>query len=307
MADELESVATENERMRQESANLRERLEQFESLESSIQAALVHAEQAANDLRQTAVQEAEDLRESSRREVEILRQSLQREAENLRQSADREAELTVQEAQVQAHQVLAEASARIERLQESYESLRDVKRRFTGDFRRLLESYLEAIDEAEVAPAWPAEESPRRAIGGPTDSPEPLEDESSAGDPEAGDTETAEIPLSVVPEEEHDAPAAGSVEPGVDEVPETEEPEYDPSSLETGPPEEEEFPRDSGAGEDVEWEEPMPDETKVENGTEDIRGAGETNGDEAVPEDAGDETGDENRMFRASRYLRRRD
>lgn len=265
--------------MRQEISYLRERLEQFESLESSIQAALVHAEQAANDLRQSAVQEAEDLRESSRREVESLQQSLQLEAENLRQSANREAELTVQEARLQAQQVFAEASARIEDLQESYESLRNVKRRFAGDFRRLLESYLESVEETESTLS--VQEPQLRGITG--------------GSPE-GEEATGAIEVTM------SEPGERGGEVGKD--PETEEPEFDPSSLENEPPDEKEFPGEPGAEEEVDREEPMPDgEASHEDATEDLWGVGKIGEDDDFPEDGEDE----NRMFRASRYLRRRD
>src|SRR5919202_3877031 len=85
VADEFERAYTDNSRMREEISSLRERLQQFEDLEGSIRAALVHAEQAANDLRRTANLEAEDVRKS----------------------AAREAELTIREAQTRSHQMLA--------------------------------------------------------------------------------------------------------------------------------------------------------------------------------------------------------
>src|SRR3712207_1647491 len=93
VADEFERTYTENSRLREEVSSLRERLQQFEELEGSIRAALVHAEQAANDLRRTAASEADDVRNS----------------------ANREADLTIREAQARAHQMLAESSARVER------------------------------------------------------------------------------------------------------------------------------------------------------------------------------------------------
>src|SRR3712207_9409973 len=86
VADEFERTYTENSRMREEISSLRERLQQFEELEGSIRAALVHAEQAASDLRRTATQEAEDLRLSANREAEHLRKSAAQEAELDRKS-----------------------------------------------------------------------------------------------------------------------------------------------------------------------------------------------------------------------------
>src|SRR3712207_3463086 len=71
VADEFERAYTDNSRMREEISSLRERLQQFEELEGSIRAALVHAEQAAEDLRRSATQEAEDLRRSAGREADL--------------------------------------------------------------------------------------------------------------------------------------------------------------------------------------------------------------------------------------------
>ena len=99
VADEFERSYTENQRMREEVSSLRDRLQQFEDLEGSIRAALVHAEQASNDLRRAATEEAE----------------------GIKQSAQREAEFTIREAQSRSHQMLADTSSRIERVQDSYD------------------------------------------------------------------------------------------------------------------------------------------------------------------------------------------
>ena len=137
VADEFERTYTENQRMREEVTSLRERLQQFEDLEGSIRAALVHAEQASNDLRVSASQEAEDVRRSARRDAEI----------------------TVQEAQARSRQMLADSSARIERVQGSYEALQEAKRGFTNDFRNLLKTYMDVMENMEVASAKEIEAS----------------------------------------------------------------------------------------------------------------------------------------------------
>ncbi len=142
VADEFERSYTENSRMREEISSLRERLQQFEELEGSIRAALVHAEQAANDLRRTATQEAEDVR----------------------LSANREAEFTIREAKTRSHQMLADTSARVERIQQSYEAMQEAKRNFMNDFRHLLKSYMEVMDKVEVASAKEIEASLRERL-----------------------------------------------------------------------------------------------------------------------------------------------
>src|SRR5919205_2755593 len=131
VADEFERAYSDNSRMREEISSLRERLQQFEDLEGSIRAALVHAEQAADDLRRAASSEAEDLR----------------------QSAQREADFTIREAQTRSHQMLADSSSRIERVQDSYEALQEAKKSFTNDFRHLLKTYTDMVDTIEVSSA----------------------------------------------------------------------------------------------------------------------------------------------------------
>jgi cell division initiation protein len=142
VGDEFERNYTENQRMREEVSNLRDRLQQFEDLEGSIQAALVHAEQASNDLRRAATQEAE----------------------GIKQSAQREADFTIREAQSRSHQMLADSSARIERVQDSYDGLQEAKRSFANEFRHLLKTYTDMMENMEVASAREIEASLRERL-----------------------------------------------------------------------------------------------------------------------------------------------
>ena len=142
VADEFERNSTENQRMREEVSSLRDRLQQFEDLEGSIRAALVHAEQASNDLRRAASSEAEDLR----------------------QSAQREADFTIKEAQTRSHRMLADSSSRIERVQDSYEALQEAKKSFTNDFRHLLKTYMDMMETMETSSARQIEASLRERL-----------------------------------------------------------------------------------------------------------------------------------------------
>jgi cell division initiation protein len=142
VADEFERNYTENQRMREEVSSLRDRLQQFEDLEGSIRAALVHAEQASSDLRRAATQEAE----------------------GLKQSAQREADFTIREAQSRSHQMLADSSARIERVQDSYTALQEAKLRFANDFRHILKTYTDVMENMEVASAREIETSLRERL-----------------------------------------------------------------------------------------------------------------------------------------------
>src|ERR671911_546619 len=114
VADEFERNYTENQRMREEVSSLRDRLQQFEDLEGSIRDALVHAEQASNDLRRAATQEAE----------------------GIKQSAQREADFTIREAQSS----------------------------FANDFRHLLKTYTDVMENMEVASAREIETSLRERL-----------------------------------------------------------------------------------------------------------------------------------------------
>jgi cell division initiation protein len=179
VADEFERNYTENQRMREEVSSLRDRLQQFEDLEGSIRAALVHAEQASNDLRRVATSEAEDLR----------------------QSAQRDADFTIREAQTRSHQMLADSSARIERVQDSYEALQEAKKSFTNDFRHLLKTYMDMMDNMEVSAAKEIEASLRGR----------LDTESIAVVHEAAQQETrppedSDIGVTAEPEGEHTDP-----------------------------------------------------------------------------------------------------
>lgn len=195
VADEYERSYSENLRMREEISSLRERLEQFEKLESSIQSALVHAESAANDLRDSAASEAE----------------------NLRSNANREAELTVKEARERSQQMLAESSSKVERAQESYEALKKAKQDFAADFRHLLRSYIAVMDNVDLVSAQEIEASLR----------ERLDWDAIAAAREAAEQEQQEKTENG----ESDGEQTGPLSEDQTE-PEVEEPEVEPASVE---------------------------------------------------------------------------
>ncbi len=190
VADEFERNYTENQRMREEVSSLRDRLQQFEDLEGSIRAALVHAEQASNDLRRAATQEAE----------------------GIKQSAQREADFTIREAQSRSHQMLADSSARIERVQDSYEALQEAKRSFANDFRHLLKTYTDMMDNMEVASARDIEASLRERLD-----TESIAVVREAAQEEARATEEAMVAEEPIAAEEAMAADEGGVVPEGDE------------------------------------------------------------------------------------------
>jgi cell division initiation protein len=311
VADEFERTYADNSRMREEISSLRERLQQFEDLEGSIRAALVHAEQAANDLRRTATQEAEDLR----------------------RSANREADFTLKDAKARSHQMLAESSARIERIQESYEALQEAKRNFANDFRHLLKTYMDMMENMEVVSAREIEASLRERLdtesiavareaaayeetGAETAAPEyedveqepsvaPEEEPAIVDDPEQAEPEAAE-PVATEPEVEpstaQEEPSTTSYEPEARPNAEEETAVEESSPVEEEPAAEEpvaaeEPAPEEPAAEDVEREEPALAEEKSSQSFFDREGGGESSGEEQR----------DNRIFRASRFLRRRE
>ena len=281
VADEFERTFAENQRMSEEITTLQERLQQFEELESSIREALVHAQQTARDLRR---------------------------------NAGKEAELIVREAKEQSHRILADSSSRIERVQESYEVLRKAKQDFSNDFRHLLKSYLAVMDNTDVASAKEIESSLRERLdlesvaaareAAETRRLEERDDEPDAqetGSMEAvgtqsGDTERLEFV-------ETPAGSTSGAETGEAEVDEAEvdEAEVEPSSAESPADQQSASGRAAAAApetditREVEREEPMP---AGEGRTADeFFREGETRGDET----------EERKIFRASRFLRRRE
>ncbi len=349
VADEFEQIFSENSRLREEASSLRQRLEQFDELEGSIRAALVHAEQAANDLRRTATSEAEN-----------LRQSASRDAESARQTASREAELMVNDAKARSHRMLADTSERVERIQESYEALRNARQLFAADFRHLLKSYLEVMDNADVATAREIESSLRQRVdvesiaaarlaaegsGVQEELPieEPAGDSTGEHEPFAriDDQVTQRIDLSPsarssITEEPAEPEPVASQEPetvdvSTDSEPEVEEPEVEPSTAEGVSPETD--PAETDSAENASLENATPETESVETAATEDTSLGEASSQHEADEasqGAGQEevtlardsdshefweeaerknasgNGEEGRVSRASRFLRRR-
>lgn len=310
VADEFERAVNDNGRMRDEIEVLKGRLQQFEELEGSIRAALVHAEQAAEDLRRSA----------------------NREADAVREAAQREAEFTVREAQERSHRLLADSSSRVERVDESYKALTTAKQQFANDFRHLLRTYLSVMDQADTASAKEIEAALRERMdtesiavarraaetqdlgaesGGAsgrdditrvyrrepaeeTEGEEAFREETgplgrAEDDEDVTAQSTQRIEVPVAEDARHESP-----EPVSEVTPEAEEPEAEPSSSGRTPEEGTQYRSEgSEAAAEVDREEGMP--------------AGEDRtADEFFGEGRGEERTEDRKLFRASRFLRRR-
>ena len=301
VADEFERNYTENQRMREEVSSLRDRLQQFEDLEGSIRAALVHAEQASNDLRRAAAQEAE----------------------GIKQSAQRKADFTIREAQSRSHQMLADSSARIERVQDSYDALHEAKRSFANEFRHLLKTYTDIMENMQVASAREIEASLRGRLD--TESiavvREAAQEEARSAE-EAMVTAEAMAAAGMVPEPvSEDAqdtlsgleavdPADQELEPAMDEQP-TEVIRPEGSEPETEDPEVAEPEVEPSTAQD---EKAQPEAVQEPSVSEPEAASEVEREDPSLAEESssqqffdGEEGGrSDSRIFRASRFLRRR-
>jgi cell division initiation protein len=294
VADEFERNYTENQRMREEVSSLRDRLQQFEDLEGSIRDALVHAEQASNDLRRAAAQEAE----------------------GIKQSAQREADFTIREAQSRSHQMLADSSARIERVQDSYDALQEAKRSFANEFRHLLKTYTDIMENMEVASAREIEASLRGRLD-----TESIAVVREAAQEEARSAEEAMAAAGMGPEpvseDAHDTlsgleavdPADQELEPAMDEQP-TEVIRPEGSEPETEDPEVAEPEVEPSTAQD-EMDQPVQEppvsvpEAATEVEREEPSLAEESSSQQFFDRQEGERS--DSRIYRASRFLRRRE
>lgn len=129
VADELDGLRAERDRLTGELEEARDRIEQYESLEGSIRATLTQAEKAASEYQEAARRDAEATTEAARREAEVV----------------------IHDAEASARRMLADSSAKVERVRGSYEALRETRSSFDADLRRLLQGYLQLLDEANSA------------------------------------------------------------------------------------------------------------------------------------------------------------
>ena len=289
VAHEFERTYAESRRLSEELTVLKGRLEQFEELEGAIREALVHAQQVARDLRR---------------------------------NANKEAELVVREAKEQAHRILADSSARVERVQESYEVLRKAKQDFNNDFRHLLRTYADVMERADVLSAKEIEASLRERLDTESiavarqaaetqqmetakievegDETAPQLEKREEGETETwSDDETQRISEHLTVSESLSDRVTGNNDP---EPAEAESQTQSSGAREAADGEEasgREAPfapaEDSGAAQEVDREEPMPaGEEQTSNDFFD-------KGQDGPPEER-----EEGRIFRASRFLRRR-
>jgi len=157
--------------------------------------------------------------------------------------------------------MLADSSARIERVQDSYDALQEAKRSFANDFRHLLKTYTAMMENMEVASARQIEASLR----------ERLDTESIAVVREAAKEEARSAEEAMVTEEAMAAAEAGVVPEG-DEEPVSQDAEDTLSGREVVKPVEE----DSGVQEIGSAADEQPTAVIRAEGSEPLAAAPET-------------------------------
>ena len=125
VADEMERLIRQNQELESKARSLHDQLKSYRERETSINDALVTAQQLRAEMRT---------------------------------QAERESQLTLREAQVQAESVLAGAQADIRRLEDELAALERFRRNYLSQLRVFVERQLSEIVAAESAPAIPRRE-----------------------------------------------------------------------------------------------------------------------------------------------------
>lgn len=125
VADEMERLIRQNQELESKARALHDQLKSYRERETSINDALVTAQQLRAEMRT---------------------------------QAERESQLTLREAQVQAESVLAGAQADIRRLEDELAALERFRRNYLSQLRVFVERQLSEIVAAESAPAIPRRE-----------------------------------------------------------------------------------------------------------------------------------------------------
>lgn len=142
VADELDEARGERDRLSGELAEARRRIEEYESLESSIRTTLQRAEKSASNYEEAA----------------------RRDSEATLEAAKREAEVVIYDAEARARRMLAESSPKIERVKRSYEAMQEAHKSLDAELRRMLDSQLRLLDDTQEKVAREIEEPLQKCL-----------------------------------------------------------------------------------------------------------------------------------------------
>lgn len=143
VADELDKILQENNDLRLQMEHLKQRLAEFEEMQSSLQSALL-----------AATRSAEAVKEQARQESEKIMLKTQKEAELLIGSADE-----------QARQIHLKGQVERQKLEQSYAQLKNIKRHYLQSIKEIADAHLAQVAELEAREAIdaPVEELPFEA------------------------------------------------------------------------------------------------------------------------------------------------
>jgi cell division initiation protein len=136
VADEFDEARGERDRLSGELAEARRRIEEYESLESSIRTTLQRAEKSASNYE-----------EAARRDFEATLEA-----------AKREAEVVIYDAEARARRMLAESSSKIDRARRSYEAMQQAHKSLDSNLRSMLGNQLRLLDDTQEKAAREIEE-----------------------------------------------------------------------------------------------------------------------------------------------------
>lgn len=136
VADELDEARGERDRLSGELAEARRRIEEYESLESSIRDTLERAEKSASNYEEAA----------------------RRDSDATLEAAKHEAEVVIHDAEARARRMLAESSSKIERAKRSYEAMQEAHESLDAELRKMLGSQLQLLDDTRAKAARETEE-----------------------------------------------------------------------------------------------------------------------------------------------------
>jgi cell division initiation protein len=120
VAEEFERLFKENIDLKEQLEKIKDKLEHYQNLESTIQSTLLTA---------------------------------QKSAEEVRVQAKKEAELVLKDAELKAKEIIQSAEREKEELQQTYVDLQKAEEEFRTKFRAILESYLQLVEERKVPAA----------------------------------------------------------------------------------------------------------------------------------------------------------
>jgi cell division initiation protein len=157
VAEEFERLFKENIDLKEQLEKIKDKLEHYQNLESTIQSTLLTA---------------------------------QKSAEEVRIQAKKEAELVLKDAELKAREIIQSAEREKEELQQTYADLQKAEEEFRNKFRALLESYLRVVEERKIPAAKVEFPSETKEVEEVEEVPQ-LEEVETAG--EAGAVETSEV------------------------------------------------------------------------------------------------------------------